>query len=100
MSIPQFERIIPVLYSELQNGYITPGEYAFISDKYLLKKDIEKYGREIQCYYYEINYSCGYDEWPGIIKRRRDIGVSIYLDQDDYILYQRDFRHLPPWIEK
>lgn len=99
LSVEQHEKILPLLYTELKNGYLTPGVYAMIHEKYLLNKYYEKHGRTDSCYYYQIKYDCGPEQWPVIIKNRQDIGLSLFLDSDDYILFKRNKRHLLPWAK-
>lgn len=85
-------RIKPFLYEELKHGNITPDDYAGFCE------NLEFSTNNGDCLYYVIKTNCNAAEWPKIISNRESIGLSLYLDQGDYIPYQMKRRQRLPWI--
>jgi hypothetical protein len=85
-------KLKPFLYKELKRGNITPDDYGGFCDLIELKKEDPK------CLYFVLHTNCPSSEWLTLINNRKSIGLSIFLDQGDYISYQMKRRKKLPWV--
>jgi hypothetical protein len=85
-------KLQPFLYQELKRGNISPDDYGGFCDH------IELHNKEPKCLYFIIHTNCPSTEWLTIINNRKSIGLSIFLDQGDYIVYQMKRRKKLPWV--
>jgi hypothetical protein len=88
--------IQPFLYEELKHGNITPVDYAGFCENL----EFSEGGADAANLYYVIKTDFVQSDWPILIANRKSIGLSIYLDQSDYIPYQIKRRNKLPWIDQ
>lgn len=81
LSEERLQKLIPFLYEELKKGFINPDEYAFIAEKLYMANEQNSY----RCHFKPMGYQCSTLDWPFILDNRSKIGMSIYLDGDDYV---------------
>jgi hypothetical protein len=82
-------------------GKIDPDSYAFIDEHYRLDKRVFDKEKDDSCFYFIIKTDCNDNSnWEKVISNRNNIGASIYLNQGDYILFQRNSRSLFPWVKQ
>lgn len=90
------DRIKPILEREWQEGKMSPCEWGFFLERRIMD-DFDS----SDCWgYYVLNYHCKEDQWPTIIENRKRIGMSIYLNQDDYVQNPDLNRTKLPWVGK
>jgi hypothetical protein len=92
------KRILPILKTQFENGKLSPLVYGFFMEK-IIMSDIEEPVQRCSGYYI-INTSCSNSYWETYKKNRKSIGLSIYLDFDDYAANTFVIgRALLPWIK-
>ncbi len=93
------EKLLPFLLEELKRGYMTPEEYAFIDERYLVDKYFKQVKDGDTCFYALIVTNCGLSQRENITRKRKAIGMTTFFEKYDYVFYQRNKRVLLPWIE-
>jgi hypothetical protein len=92
--------LLPLLKNELLKGNTTPDSYGFILEHFNILHEIELSNQNTECFLFIIKTDCNESQYESIIKNRNEIGLSIYLNQGDYILYQRYNRSEFKWVKK
>jgi hypothetical protein len=92
LSVDRKIKLGPFLFQELKRGNITPSDYGGFCDLIELKNEDPK------CLYFVLHTHCPSTEWLTLINNRKSIGLSIFLDQGDYIPYQMKRRKKLPWV--
>jgi hypothetical protein len=85
-------KLQPFLYEELKRGNITPDDYGGFCEI------LQPYSNDSKCLYFVLKTDCPSTDWLEIINNRKSIGLSIFLDQGDYIPYQMKRRKKLPWV--
>jgi hypothetical protein len=85
-------KLKPFLYEELKRGNITPDDYGGFCEI------LQSYSTDNKCLYFVLKTDCPATEWLTLINNRKSIGLSIFLDQGDYIAYQMKRRKKLPWV--
>ncbi len=93
LSVENKVRLKPYLMIELLNGNITPDDFAGFDEKLEYEKNFEN------CTYYFLIKSCDSSQWEKIIYNRKQIGMSIYLENGDYSFFSYINRSTLPWIK-
>jgi hypothetical protein len=91
-TVDRMIRLKPFLYEELKRGNIAPDEYGGFCEILQAK------GTDNKCLYFLLKTDCPSTEWLTIINNRKSIGLSLFLDQGDYIVYQMKRRKKLPWV--